>query len=264
MRLGIIGTGRMGGMLARAFANTGMTSILLYTRTLEKAAAIQDEFRDVVSIATSMTDLVANADYIFLCMKSPEVDKWIEIWADQLAPSQCVVSINSQISLAELEFRLPAQVMKAIPSITQTAEAGIILYMPGANVSEQSLNKLLHLFSTIGHPLLIDENMTRIYADLSSCGPAFFAVLIQQMADSAQKKGVPADTAEHLLIETLTGFTLLIQVKGLSLADVIQAVSVPGGVTEAGVKHLRQTIPAVFDQLFNVTAQRQKELDQLS
>ncbi len=260
MRLGIIGTGQIGGMLATAFAKTKLPQLMIINRTSNKAEILAQAFPEQIQVTESMESIIAHSDYLFLCLKSPDTRNWLAKWSGLLDDKKHLIITSSQIALSELEAQTSAQVAKVIPSITQASLSGYILYSLGQRTDAMTAATLLALLSRIGIPLAINENDARIYADLTSCGPAFFSTIIQQMAAAAQQKGVPRLTAESLIVEMMAGLAKLIKDHGYRLQDVIQKVSVPGGVTEAGVIILDQATPAMFIELFDATARRHHEL----
>ncbi len=260
MRVGIIGTGQIGGMLAIAFARMKQPHITIINRTRSKAINIQLEYPEQIQIAKSMEQMIMTSDFLFLCLKSKDSRDWLAKWGELLSVNHCVVVTASQIPLAEAESMTVAQLVKVIPSITQSALAGYLLYALGERTDEMTTANLLYLLSQIGLPLCITENKARIYADLNSCGPAFTATLIRLMAEEAEKKGVPLHAAELMIIEMLMGTIQLLKDRQFTLQQIIQKVSVPGGVTEAGVDILQETLPSVFHALFEATEGRHQEI----
>ncbi len=261
MQLGIIGTGQMGGMLTTAFAKIKQPQLVIFNRTAGKAAMIQQKYPDQIQIADSMESIITTSDFLFLCLKSTDTQHWLLKWGDMLKSNQCLIMTTSQIPIAVAESLTVSQIAKVIPSITQYALSGYLLYALGPRTEEMTRAVLFQLLSQIGMPLAIDENKTRIYADLSSCGPAFFATMIHLMAEEAEKKGVPSHTAELIIVQTLMGTIHLIKDHHFTLEDIIQKVSVPGGVTEAGVILLQQALPNTFHELFEATELRHTEIN---
>ena len=261
MRLGIIGTGQIGGMLASAYAGTNLYHLTTINRTRSKADAIREKYPEQVSVATTTEAVIEYADVLFLCLKSADTRTWLANWGQLLDENQILISTSSQVALSELESQSLALAAKVIPSVTQTALTGYILYTTGQRFDESTRDTLHQLLARIGNPLAIAENETRIYADLTSCGPAFFAFIVQLMATAAEHKGVPAVTAESILVETMDGLIRLLKEKEYSLQEVIQKISVPGGVTEAGIDLLRTDAPLLFTDLFDATARRHRDID---
>lgn len=260
MRLGIIGTGRIGGMLAAAYAKTRLYDLMIINRTSAKADAIQRQHPAQIHVADAMETLIEFADVLFLCLKSTDTRAWLRQWGHLLNETQLLLSTSSQITLHEFDAGTLSLTARVIPSVTQHAHAGIILYTPGAKIREHTKGALHRLLSRVGEPLAIAENDARIYADLTSCGPAFFAMLITQAAAAAADKGVPAATAEAILVATLAGLVRLLKENGLTLSGIIQQVAAPGGVTEAGVALLRNETPRLFADLFAATERRHQEI----
>ena len=95
---------------------------------------------------------------------------------------------------------------KLIPSITHADLAGTCLFTPGNRLSPRDREELIRLLSTIGTPLEIDEQYSRVASDLASCGPAFLAHFLEQMVRAAgEVAGLPQETAIPLVIQMAQG-----------------------------------------------------------
>ena len=71
MTFGFIGTGNMGGALARAAAKAvAPADVFLYNRTMEKAANLA---RELGAKTASAEDIAARCDYVFLGVKPGQI-----------------------------------------------------------------------------------------------------------------------------------------------------------------------------------------------
>lgn len=260
MHIGIIGTGSMGGMLTTAFCEAGHESVFIYNRTASKAQLLKDTFSDVITLCENPIEVVSQSDLIFLCTKFTDLPPIFESIRSTLQDNQYVISINSHITLRDLEESLSCKVAKVIPSITQTARSGILLFMGGRRLNPHDEDTLFAILRTIGIPYAIEEDMTRVYSDLTSCGPAFMANLLLQYVQAAKQHGVEEDVAEHLIASMMIGLGKLITEKNMTLQDVVTRVSVPGGVTEAGLRVLQDADQDVLLRVLSATAQKQEEM----
>lgn len=260
MRVGIIGTGQMGSMLATAWLSAGLTPpLLVNTRTRWKALALTREFPDEVEIVDDPSSLADACDAIFVCAKAADARSIIQHIAPSLRAEQWLATTNSTTPLSWLESVTPCRIAKIIPSITQYAHAGIVLIMPGERLTDDGADEFYDLISLIGAPYTIEEQEVRIYSDLTSCGPAFLADWLESMVIAATERGVPGTAARFLIGQMAYGVGQLVGREHFTLSEIIDRVSVPGGVTSAGLRVLRDAQQGVFGRVFAVTSSHRHE-----
>jgi competence protein ComER len=255
MRIGLIGTGSMGSMLARAYCESmgSDTQILACNRTKAKLDALRSEQPRIQAIDT-IQDMARLCDVLFLCVKPKDAWGILDTIQPLLTPNQYLISINSVISLRELEDHLPCRVVKIIPSITQEARSGIVLTMFGSRMTEQERDSAQRILENIGVPYEIPEHQVRIWSDLTSCGPAFFSFLIRECARAAAQIGqISQQQAESIVFAMLEGLVKLIREKSFTTEEVLRRVTVPGGVTASGLAVLDSSLYHVFETLFQTT-----------
>ncbi len=254
--VGFIGTGTMGSILIDAFLRARAfmpEQLIIHNRTPQKAYAIAHKHHGI-AVASCNVEVAKQAELLFLCVKPLEFQKVLDEITPYLRPSQTVVVITSPIQLAHLEERIPCKLIKFIPSITNLAHSGacLLTYHPRISIAEQE--QLSQLFAQIGTPIEIPETYTRVASDLSSCGPAFLSYILDQLATAAaEETEIPRELADLLVILMLDGTTQLLTQEGLSLEEIRQRVSVPGGITQQGLDLLAAQMDGLFQQLFQIT-----------
>lgn len=252
MNIGVIGTGNMGGMLAKAFSTHRDVTVRVINRTASKARHLHEE-NPVIKIASSLDELVEQSDLILICTKSADGLKLFEEIGPKLACTQILATTISSLPFERMESLTPALVAKVIPSITQTANSGILLISYGSRFEDDDQDGFERLLSRISVPFVVQESQLRVASDLASCGPAFVSVLLSKWADAATNTGkVSHGEAEFILSQMIVGLADLLK-EGLTLSDVITKVSVPGGVTETGVASLNRNTKDLFVRLHEAT-----------
>ena len=258
MRLGVIGAGQIGAMLAAAWITAGIDApVLVHTRTRAKAEALSAAHPGRVIVCDSAAAAARACDALFVCARAPDAEDIVAEIADQLRPEQYIALTNSTTPLAWLESRAPCRAAKIIPSLTQYAHAGILLVMSGARMEGDAAVAFYDLLAMIGQPYTIGEDAVRIYSDLTSCGPAFWAALAADMERAAEVRGVPAEAGRFLIGETLYGLGALLARREFTPQEVVRRVAAPGGVTHAGLSALRECAPHLFARVFAATAAHQ-------
>ncbi|UOF91257.1 NAD(P)-binding domain-containing protein [Fodinisporobacter ferrooxydans] len=261
MRVGFIGTGSMGSMLVRAFSrrNDPNLQIVACNRSREKLDHLVETF-PTLEIAERPQEVAALCDLTFLCVKPKDARLLLPELGFTLLPDQHLISINSALTIQELEGTLSCKVTKIIPSITQEAASGVILTMFGSRMTDSDRAMMSAFLRMIGQPFETKEEQLRICSDITSCGPAFYSFIIQEFTQAAVRHGqLSPETAQYLTVEMLQGLIDLVKNQNFSTAQVIQRVSVPGGITEAAMQVLRPAVSGMFDDLFETTKEFQHQ-----
>jgi len=259
-RYGFIGTGSMGSMLIRKFIGTGRIAprdITASSKTGISSRALAE--KTGIAAAPSNTAVAREAGVLFLCVKPVEVNGVLdEVWG-VLPPGALVVSIAGGITLADLAHRagLHARVARVIPAVTAEQEAGVSLVAFGRGVTPEDRTLVLSLFNAVGTAVETEEKNLDLYADLTSCAPAFIAAMMREYAAAAVRTGgVEPAVAEFLVQKTLAGTARLLEDNGTGFDEVIRRVATQGGITEEGVKVLDARLPAVFDEVLRATERK--------
>ncbi len=253
MKIGIIGTGHMGGMLARAFAETSSECVYVYNRTAEKAEAVAADFTNM-AVCNTWRSLVSCVDAVILCTKAADGFHMMQQLGPALSRNQLLLTTISSIDLDQWQEFTPATPVKLIPSLTQTVHKGALLVSYPRTISPEDKLRLEQKLSAIGRPYVIDEAQVRVCSDLTSCGPAFLTSICQSWAQAAAQTGnIDRAEAESLLASMITGLAALLEA-GMTFEQVIDQIRVPGGVTELGLEALGDGPLQLFTRLHAETA----------
>ncbi|OYD07622.1 late competence protein ComER [Paludifilum halophilum] len=256
MNVGFIGTGNMGRTLVEAFIRSGKlkpSDIIINNRTRSKADRLA-ETHPGLRIADNSRELVRETPLFFLCIKPGEFRPVLDEIRETVRSEQIAVSITSPVMIRDLEEWLPAKVAKIIPSINHAVLAGNSLFVPGNRLTADDQQMLWNLFSAISQPLRIEEEHTRIASDLASCSPAFFAQLLESLANTAVKEtGIPQSSALSLVNQMTQGLARLLAEGGFTLQSLQERVAVPGGITREGLDLLNKEVSPVFHELIQLT-----------
>ena len=253
-RIGVIGTGSMGGMLIRKFVETGAFptgDVLASNRSPDKVRAVAAVTG--IRIADSNLDLAAASDVIFICVKPLEVKPLLKELRGVLAADKLLVSIASDVTIRDISALCDARVARVIPSVTSECSKGVSLVTFGDNSTEADRHHLLSALGCISQPVETEERHLELLADLTSCAPAFIASIIHEFALSAtRRESISPEFAELLVMETLAGTAELLKNVN-SFEEVVMRVATKGGITEEGVKVIRNVVPSMYDELMEVT-----------
>ena len=238
---GFIGTGNMGGALARALAkNVEGDSILLANRSAEKAAALATELG---CKAVSSEAIAKKADYIFLGVKH-------QMMADLLAQlSPILKEREDRFILVTMAAGLTIQrirelavgdypVIRIMPNTPASIGEGMILYTAGSDVLDIELQIFLAAMAGAGRLSPLPEHLMDAGSAVSGCGPAFVDLFIEALADGGVACGLPRASALEFAAQMVAGSAKLILESGKHPGVLKDAVCSPGGTTIQGVRAL--------------------------
>lgn len=262
MKWGIIGTGNMGSMLTTTLIKSGAVSasdLSIYNRTRKKAEELQENFPDI-KIADDLNVLQTKSDILFICVKPHHYKGIIDALDGTWTKNQCLVSITSPVAVDQLENITPCQVARIVPSITNHARSGVSLFTFGSRMTEENKQVLTSTFRHISTPIEVEEQHIRVASDIVSCGPAFISYLLSQwIKASGEVAGLPEDKATALTENMMVGLGELLAQKVMTLEELMEKVTVKGGVTGEGLQALEDHIGSLFQKMFEATQNKHKE-----
>ena len=240
---GFIGTGNMGGALARAAAKAmDPQSVFLSDRAEEKAQALAGELG---CQAVSVEQAAKTCGYIFLGVK-PQV---ISLLLEQIAPILAsrsddfvLVSMVAGVSIGDIR-RMAGKdygVIRIMPNTPVSVGSGVILYDATENVTPEALAQWRENMRYAGLLDNLAEKLIDAGSAVSGCGPAFVCQFLEALADGGVACGLPRDKAMEYAAYTLMGTAKLVLESGEHPAKLKDAVCSPGGSTIAGVRALEQ------------------------
>ncbi|MBD0379055.1 late competence protein ComER [Paenibacillus sedimenti] len=262
MKAGFIGTGSMGSILIEAFIHSGAFNpeqIIAGNRTISKVEHLAQTYPGL-HVARSNREVATQSDLIFLCVKPSEFKTVIDEIKEDVLPSHMFVSITSPVLLKHLECLLPAKISKIIPSITNYVLSGATLCIHGNRMQPEDKEWLENILAHISSPIRVSENFTRISSDLSSCGPAFLAYVIQSFIDAAvEETGISKEEATLLASEMTLGTGKLLTTGGFDPVALQKRVAVPGGITAEGLRIMHNGLIGIFHQVIRATHAKYEE-----
>ena len=240
---GFIGTGNMGGALAKAAAAIlAPEEILLSNRTFAKAEALASQLGCKV---VSVEETAAKSMYIFLGVKPQMMAGLLGDIAPILAKRGdrfILVSMAAGLSMADIQAMTGKNypVIRIMPNTPVAVGGGVTLYDATEDVEEAELAEFCRGLSAGGKLDRLPEKLIDAGSALAGCGPAFACVFMEALADGAVVCGLPRAKAMEYAALTLQGTAKLLLETGDHPGALKDAVCSPGGSTIAGVRALEQ------------------------
>ena len=244
MIVGFIGSGNMAAAMARGWAGA-FDSMLFSDSGSGRAAKLAEELGGE---ALSNQDVAARADFVVLAVKPGKLEQV----RPQLGNARRVVSILAAVPLQRLQEAFPgAAVLRVMPNVGVEVGQGVMCVAgdAGGEVRE-ALERLGRVFD------LPDDRFDEATA-VMGCSPAYLALTVEALADAGAEAGLDPDLARELVVETAVGTAKLL--RRHSPAEVREAVTSPGGSTEAGLEALdREGARAAFEAAVEASLQRMR------
>ena len=244
MTIGFIGTGNMGGALAKAAAKVlSGSQILLSNRTAAKAEALAGQIGATVSDNDS---IAVTCDYIFLGVKPQMMAALLDSLHLLLAARKtpCVlVSMAAGLSISAIRemVGLALPVIRIMPNVACAVGQGLTLYACSEDVTEQQKQDLLAMMAASGRMESLDEHLIDAGSAVAGCGGAFACLFMEALADGAVVCGLPRDKAMRYAQQMLLGTAALALESGIHPAAIKDSICSPGGTTIAGVRTLEES-----------------------
>lgn len=235
---GFIGTGNMGGALAKAAAKS-TKNILLADHFAEKAEALAQQLG--CDCADNIA-VVRSCRYVFLGVKPQMMADMLTSVRDALCCRDDIILVTMAAGLRIATIRELAghdfKTIRIMPNTPVEVGEGEILYTPSENVTQAELDEFLSLMQYAGQLTAIPENLMDAGCSLSGCGPAFVFIFIRALAQGGVNAGIDEKTAIALAAQTVVGAAKLLTASPLDPETLIKNVCSPGGSTIEGVKSL--------------------------
>jgi pyrroline-5-carboxylate reductase len=232
MQLGLIGAGNMASALARGFGEPVLVADVL----TEKAQALASELGG--EALDSNAEVAERADVLLLAHKPAQLH---DVAHSTHGKAKAVASILGGTNIEALERAYPERpVYRFLPSIPAEVRQGVTCYAPGSRAADGPESEIVALFERVGPVMRLDESLIDPAMALMSCGPAFYALVVEAMVDAGVRQGLPPADASRMAVQTMTGTAAVLGENGLDTAALRRRVTSPGGSTARGLEALER------------------------
>ncbi len=249
-KLAVLGAGKLGGILLRAYLNQGLfvsNRVSATVRHPEKATALAKELG--VSVTTHNRQAVKDADIILLTVKPQTVAEVLQEIAPEIGAKALLVSVAASVPISYVEQQLAAAsgskrnevaVVRAMPNTPAAVGCGMTAICRGAHAAPEHLEIARSMFDAVGRTIVLDEKHMNAVTGLSASGPAFAYIILESLAEAGVKVGLPRDVATLLAAQTMKGSASVVLETGDHPALLKDAVTTPAGCTIDGILELEE------------------------
>lgn len=246
-RIGIIGLGRLGSALARGLGREGCAGGLLgFNRNADKARAVAAQV-PALRLGSSAAEVLRECEVIFLWTKPADALQVLEANREVVCDRHpLIVTCITGIPLAGFTDRWA----ECLPNVNMSVGKGVTALSYGPMLGAADRRLVCDILESVGSVYVLPPEEITFFSALCSCGPALYATMLELFADTmAARRGYDPGLCRRIVRETMTGTLLLQELDGVDASEVVQRVAHPGGSSEAGVKHLRTELPALYQTM---------------
>ncbi len=265
--IAFVGAGNMATSLILGLLKEGTNpaTILACDPSQEQLDRLQAQLPDGSSIQLSSDNAsVAGVETLVLAVKPQvmrEVAQQIKL---HLTEDTLVISIAAGISLAALEKWLGSLPMvRCMPNTPALVQCGASGLFANQKASETQKQKAQNILDAVGMSLWLEnEKQIDAVTAVSGSGPAYFFLLLEAMINAGEELGLSEEVARQLAIKTCAGAAKLAEQSEVSIAQLRQQVTSPGGTTERALASFQKDdFNAVVARALRACADRAAELE---
>ena len=263
LRLGVIGVGKMGGIIVRSIADTVFPAEQIWVTDLDETLVKQLCEEKGTNSASDVVALVENTEVILCAVTPPAVPHVLPQVAQALSAPQWLISIAAGVTTTTLAsyFDEVPPIIRVMPNISASVGAAISVLTAGSAANQEHLEVASQIFNACGTSLAMDEHHLDAVTGVSGSGPAYVALFIEALADAGVHVGLSRTDAQQLAIHTVLGAATMLAETQEHPAVLKNRVTTPGGTTAAGLHALeRGGLRATITEAILAATERAKEL----
>ncbi len=263
LRLGVIGIGKMGGIIVRSIAGTVFPAQHIWVTDLDTMLVEQLCDEKGTNSTADIDTLIKKTDVILCAVPPAAIPYILPQVARNLSTSQSLISIAAGVTTTTLEsyFDTPPAIIRVMPNIAASVGAAISVLTTGSTANERHLRIAQKIFNACGTSLVMEERHLDAVTGVSGSGPAYVALFIEALADAGVHVGLPRTDAQKLATHTVLGAATMLTETQEHPATLKNRVTTPGGTTAAGLHALEKGgLRATLTEAILAATERAKEL----
>lgn len=234
MKIAFIGGGNMGEAMLAAVLDrkVGLPQDVYVSDISEtRRKYLGEEYE--VAVADDNRRVAGGGDVVILAVKPQNLSGIMAELGGQLKPSQLVLSIIAGAGIDTLRGGLKHDhIVRVMPNTPAQIGEGVSMWTATGEVTEQQRGWARSILGAVGSEIYVDdEKYIDMATAVSGSGPAYFFLFVEALVEAAVDIGLPRDTAQEMVLQTMLGSGHLIRKSGKTPAELREMVTSPGGTT---------------------------------
>lgn len=240
-KVGIIGTGKMGGIMANAILDKDLVfpeNLFLYDKVTEKLKP----FINKGAKSSCLEEIAKEADIIIIAVKPNDVRPILQALKEKLESSQIVVSCAAGVKISFISKLLEksVSVVRVMPNAAISVDEGVCALSTGSVMDAKKIGFIERIFNAVGKVVELPEEKLDAVTGLSGSGPAYVYMMIEGLIRGGEKAGLSREISRKLAIQTVLGAAKTAQANQEEIQQLISCVATPGGTTAKGMEVLQK------------------------
>ncbi len=241
-RIGFAGAGNMAEALIRGLLGAGLYSakeIVASDIDARKRSAMKRRLG--IAMTSDNGAVVRDSGVVVLAVKPQVIDAVLAEMRPAVSARKVFISIAAGVSTAQIERALggEARVVRVMPNTPALLGKAMSVVVRGAAARLSDEKLALKLLRAVGRARAVrDEQLIDAVTGLSGSGPAYVYRVAEALIEGGVEAGLEPEMAQELALQTIAGAAAMLQEAGESPARLRQAVTSPGGTTQAGLEEM--------------------------
>jgi pyrroline-5-carboxylate reductase len=238
-KIAVIGGGNLGSAIVEGILQSGFSKAEDITVTKRNIATLASLKEKGVNVIVDNNKAVQNAEIVILAIKPFQTKDVLEGIAKDLTSTQILISVVTGIFIKDMQdvIKKKMPIFRAMPN-TAIAIQESMTCLSSTNASEDQVNWVKDLFSTVGKVAVIEEKLMDAATVLGACGTAYAMRYVRANIQGGIEIGFDAATASLIAAQTVKGAAELLLQKGTHPEQEIDKVTTPKGCTIAGLNEM--------------------------
>jgi pyrroline-5-carboxylate reductase len=183
---------------------------------------------------------IKDAELVVLAVKPQTLPTLLPDLKGTIMKGQLVLSIIAGAKIDTIARSLNhQQIVRAMPNTPAQVGVGMTAWTASDKVTAKHKKLAQTILDALGEEIFFsDEKYIDMATAVSGSGPAYIFYMIEGLIDAAVRIGLPRETADELVLETVLGAALLAKQSPKSPQELRKQVTSPGGTTAAGIAEL--------------------------
>jgi len=177
--------------------------------------------------------------------------------------NQLVLSIIAGVKTATISKGLDHKaIVRAMPNTPAQVGEGMSVWTATNDVTKEQKQSAKAILGAMGREIFVaDENYIDMATAVSGSGPAYFFLMVEALVEAAIAIGLPAETAQELVLQTMLGSGRFLRQSGETPAELRKKVTSPGGTTTAALEQFEKgDFGALVKRAVRAAYERAREL----
>ncbi|AMK15562.1 pyrroline-5-carboxylate reductase family protein [Methanobrevibacter olleyae] len=292
MKLGIIGYGNIGSMIVNNILKLNLLlddeELIVSNRHLNKFEGLIKEYpKENLNISSDNEEIAKQCEKIIISVETPQFKEVLEEIKPFINEKTHIIYTCAGLNFNHIKPFYDGKLTLVIPTLASTVTSnnsisslsrrkGITLIKHNNKVDLQEklfVEDLFNEFSFVkeiqnfedfndNNTFSIKDAELEINTILTSCGPAFIAVMIENLAKiTSEMTNISKKEADEMILKTVIGTAILKDNQELSNRDIINKVATKKGITQEGVNLLDKKLTKINRELIKTLLNRYEEVN---